>query len=64
MEHQLEATRIRMNKDEFDIRGGANKKLTYTGKRQLRGFQTSVTCQASANQPRSWPPNWLRPGLF
>ena len=31
-----------MNKDEFDIRGGANKKLTYTGKRQFRGFETSV----------------------
>ena len=30
------------NKDEFDIRGGANKKLTYTGKRQFRGFETSV----------------------
>ena len=24
------------------IRGGANKKLTYTGKRQFRGFETSV----------------------
>ena len=30
------------NKDEFDIRGGANKKLTYTGKHQFRGFETSV----------------------
>ena len=30
------------NKDEFDIRGGANKKLTYTGKRQFCGFETSV----------------------
>ena len=30
------------NKEEFDIRGGANKKLTYTGKRQFRGFETSV----------------------
>ena len=30
------------SKDEFDIRGGANKKLTYTGKRQFRGFEKSV----------------------
>ena len=33
------------NKDEFDILGGANKKLTYTGKRQFRGFEMSVRGQ-------------------
>ena len=41
---KLEGAPIRgnTNKDVFDIRGGANKKLTYTGKRQFREFETSV----------------------